>query len=927
MKDIIKNNIIKKIIISIIVVVILCNFAFPNVGYCSTDVANALADFFLAIPDGVFYVLQSNFLGVGDVKIAVHSDKKEMQDGGLLNFVPGLTLLWTGDMNLPNIKFTPYAIFSNSIPLLNADFFGESIQKTKKYYYFPGYYSEGLTITEYVSETEEGIKGYIKDFLNKNSAYINDNDAYWQLWAAWIGEYFDGSMSADEINNRAKAWTSSGTVEYVDSWTMDGDNFAKALDEERETGAGIVDSIPQTPSQIKGYIFKETVNTENYINIKEEYRVKLEGGEYERLCGLIEEKETHKLTDSSEVLRPIVSKWYNILRSISIIGLLTVLVYIGIRIIISSASQEKAKYKQLLKDWLVGMCLVFVLHYIMSFTMMATRQIVKAFEGSDIENVQGPVPKDLECEEEDSLSKAAFNEHFNTEKATWKCNSVEYIRYAVVMTSSMSAKIAYIIMYIILCIITCVFAFQYLKRVIYLALLTLVAPIIAFTYPLDKMADKKAQGFNMWFKEYVFNSLIQIMHLLLYFIIITSASELAKTNPIYSIIALGCMTTTEKLLRKIFGFGKASTVGAFGGAAGAAVVMSGLDKLNSMTASSKGEVSDKNNDISSKLYLNKESLDAESILMNSFSGAQGNQQINVDENINLLNNQTLDNNQNTSPNKDELEKSEESTDSTSNLAGNSNVTTINNNGGGERINLYSNALNSLQNNKPKQKVKHPKREVMRYVGKNMLRRNMLNHVVPSASTLGHGLVKGVGAVVGGTVGLAAGVASGDMGKTMKYMAAGAYATGLVADKAASGVLNEAKTIKDDYKQGKGSIDVEYAAKQGYKEFKKDLGNKQYLETRYVDADERKEVYKVAEKVTEYGFKDVEDISAIHEMVKKGRTLEQACAIGKMSKKMGDISGKPKARKEWKEHLISKKFNDKQADSILNDVEEYQKQKG
>lgn len=47
MKDIIKNNIIKKIIISIIVVVILCNFVFPNVGYCSTDVANALADFFL----------------------------------------------------------------------------------------------------------------------------------------------------------------------------------------------------------------------------------------------------------------------------------------------------------------------------------------------------------------------------------------------------------------------------------------------------------------------------------------------------------------------------------------------------------------------------------------------------------------------------------------------------------------------------------------------------------------------------------------------------------------------------------------------------------------------------------------------------------------------------------------------------------------
>ena len=33
-----------------------------------------------------------------------------------------------------------------------------------------------------------------------------------------------------------------------------------------------------------------------------------------------------------------------------------------------------------------------------------------------------------------------------------------------------------------------------------MAFLTLIAPIVAFTYPIDKMADGQAQGFDMWVK-------------------------------------------------------------------------------------------------------------------------------------------------------------------------------------------------------------------------------------------------------------------------------------------------------------------------------------------------------------------------------------------------------------------------------------------
>ena len=47
----------------------------------------------------------------------------------------------------------------------------------------------------------------------------------------------------------------------------------------------------------------------------------------------------------------------------------------------------------------------------------------------------------------------------------------------------------------------------------------MIAPFVALTYPIDKLNDGQAQGFNKWLKEYIFNLLIQPMHLLLYTIL------------------------------------------------------------------------------------------------------------------------------------------------------------------------------------------------------------------------------------------------------------------------------------------------------------------------------------------------------------------------------------------------------------------------
>lgn len=90
-------------------------------------------------------------------------------------------------------------------------------------------------------------------------------------------------------------------------------------------------------------------------------------------------------------LRETIGGWYIILRNIAIVGLLSVLVYIGIRIVISSSTSDKAKYKQFFMDWVIALCLIFFMHYIMSFMMTLTDAITDMLGSVNSGNAAGEV--------------------------------------------------------------------------------------------------------------------------------------------------------------------------------------------------------------------------------------------------------------------------------------------------------------------------------------------------------------------------------------------------------------------------------------------------------------------------------------------------------------------------------------------------------
>ena len=255
-------------------------------------------------------------------------------------------------------------------------------------------------------------------------------------------------------------------------------------------------------------------------------------------------------------IRTVVAQWYQILRMAAIIGLLSVLIYTGIKIIISSNTKDKAKYKEMIVNWFVAVILAFSMHYIMAFILAVMEEVLgllNEFTGViEVVGVEGGI--------------------------NFKTNLMGLARFQM-QQQHFSAKIGHLVIYTALVVYTFKFTFVYLKRVLRVAFLTVIAPIVAITYPIDKM-DGEAKGFQLWLKDYIFNALLQPVHYLLYYILVSSSLSLAAHNPIYGIAALMFISQAERLLKTIFGFEKAKggTVGGIAGAFATGAVTSSLMK-------------------------------------------------------------------------------------------------------------------------------------------------------------------------------------------------------------------------------------------------------------------------------------------------------------------------------------------------------------
>lgn len=295
--------------------------------------------------------------------------------------------------------------------------------------------------------------------------------------------------------------------------------------------------------------------------------------------------------DSMNKLRTSIAKWYLIIRNITVVGLLSVLVYIAIEMVISSASQDKAKYQKMLMDWLVAICLVFLLHYIMAATIGICTKITELLNSEIVDEYYLDSGDQFIYTNKDGEKITYGSEESGEEPVQGLADKIR------IYTSSNDSATAmsYALMYFAITGYTVIFLWIYMKRFVYMAFFTLVAPIVALTYPIDKVRDGSAQAFDSWIKEYIYNALLQPFNLLIYTVFIGLAYDLASSNFIYTAVVLGTIRIADEQLGNWMGMNKAGTRKGIADAAtgilafnGLKSIMSGGESEASSSASSSG---------------------------------------------------------------------------------------------------------------------------------------------------------------------------------------------------------------------------------------------------------------------------------------------------------------------------------------------------
>jgi hypothetical protein len=241
-----------------------------------------------------------------------------------------------------------------------------------------------------------------------------------------------------------------------------------------------------------------------------------------------------EVPNSIITIKKSVAKWFIICRLIAVASCLLVLIYVGIRMAVSTVASDKAKYKKMLVGWVEAIILLFLMQYIIQFLLALGKILV------DISYVLK------------NALVAAGGKSFEEE--------IQYTIINRMLTATGSQAMLLTVMIWCLALSHFRFFLLYLKRTIIVGFLIVISPLITITYPIDKVGDNQAQAFQAWLNELLINIFVQPIHAAIYLIFAFTAGEIATYAPLMGLIFLMAIPSAEKMVRNIFDLGKSQTV-------------------------------------------------------------------------------------------------------------------------------------------------------------------------------------------------------------------------------------------------------------------------------------------------------------------------------------------------------------------------------
>ena len=226
-----------------------------------------------------------------------------------------------------------------------------------------------------------------------------------------------------------------------------------------------------------------------------------------------------------------ISVWFVGIRNLSTVIIAIILVYIGIRLTLATIAEEKAQYKKMLMGWLEGIVLLFVLHYLIIIFIYISDWIV---------NWLYDLMKDNQTTmqlEENMLQKISDNLFKTSSKWGW-------VLYGTLYTLLTLSEIQ-------------IFVF-YISRLLKIAYLIIISPLVCVTYSIDKIKDGKAQAFENWIKEFAISVLAQPLQLFIYVLLIDSTGEIISKNMGLGVIFLLLLPYGVRIFKSVLKFGENS---------------------------------------------------------------------------------------------------------------------------------------------------------------------------------------------------------------------------------------------------------------------------------------------------------------------------------------------------------------------------------
>lgn len=233
--------------------------------------------------------------------------------------------------------------------------------------------------------------------------------------------------------------------------------------------------------------------------------------------------------NTKALIQQNIATWYVAIRNIAITILVIVAMYIAIRMLLATTSEKKAQYKEILIYWVQSLALIFVLHYIMIGIIAINDALVKSLYKAGEEVITG---------KNNNIMETLFSNAFS----------------AIKITTSLANTFAYMV----LCFVTIMFFISYLKRMMTIAFLITIAPLVTITYSIDKIGDGKSQALNAWLKEFSYTILIQPFHCITYLALGSIGTQLLERNDSFGDIFIGLyflsfILQSENIVRGIFG--------------------------------------------------------------------------------------------------------------------------------------------------------------------------------------------------------------------------------------------------------------------------------------------------------------------------------------------------------------------------------------